>query len=121
MSTLAVKQIDHLDGGSNEVSIPSLEQRFVKAWINFDGTTNVIRDSYNVLGITDNGTGNYDINFDNALSDNNYAVVESSNSISNANSKVAIFTRTTTGYTTQTYLNTAATDFPAIMQAVFGN
>jgi len=47
----------------------------VKAWVNFDGTGTVsIRDSFNVSSITDNGTGDYTINFDTALVDANYAV-----------------------------------------------
>jgi len=37
----------------------------VKGWINFNGTgTIAIRDSFNVSSITDNGTGDYDINWD---------------------------------------------------------
>jgi hypothetical protein len=47
----------------------------VKSWVNFNGTGTVaIRDSLNVLGITDNGTGDYTINFDTALVDANYSV-----------------------------------------------
>ena len=44
-----------------------------KAWVNFNGTGTVaIRDSYNVTSITDNGTGDYTVNFTNAMSDANY-------------------------------------------------
>jgi len=44
------------------------------AWVNFNGTGTVaIRSSYNVSSITDNGTGNYTVNFATALSDANYA------------------------------------------------
>jgi hypothetical protein len=44
------------------------------AWVNFNGTGTVaIRSSYNVSSITDNGTGDYTINFATALSDANYA------------------------------------------------
>jgi hypothetical protein len=47
----------------------------VKAWVNFDGTGTVaIRASYNVSSITDNGAGNYNVNFTTALVDANYAV-----------------------------------------------
>lgn len=47
----------------------------VKAWVNFNGTGTVaIRASFNVSSITDNGTGEYTINFSTALSDANYAV-----------------------------------------------
>jgi hypothetical protein len=47
----------------------------VKAWVNFNGTGTVaIRASYNVSSITDNGIGEYTVNFTNALSDANYAL-----------------------------------------------
>ena len=46
-----------------------------KAWVNFNGTGTVaIRGSFNVTSITDNGTGNYTVNFTTALSDANYAI-----------------------------------------------
>jgi hypothetical protein len=45
------------------------------AWVNFNGTGTVaIRSSYNVSSITDNGTGDYTVNFATALSDANYSV-----------------------------------------------
>ena len=47
----------------------------VRAWVNFNGTGTVaIRDGGNVSSITDNGTGNYTINFTNNMPDVNYAV-----------------------------------------------
>lgn len=48
----------------------------VRAWVNFDGTGTVaIRGSLNVTSITDNGTGDYTVNFATALPDANYAIV----------------------------------------------
>jgi len=45
-----------------------------RAWVNFNGTGTVaIRASGNVSSITDNGTGDYTINFATALPDANYA------------------------------------------------
>jgi hypothetical protein len=47
-----------------------------RAWVNFNGTgTPAIRGSGNVTSITDNGTGNYTVNFTTAMPDTNYAVV----------------------------------------------
>jgi len=47
-----------------------------RAWINFNGTgTPAARASGNVSSITDNGTGDYTINFSSAMPDVNYAVV----------------------------------------------
>ena len=50
----------------------------VRAWVNFNGTGTVaIRASGNVSSITDNGTGDYTVNFTNALSDSNFSFVGS--------------------------------------------
>ena len=53
---------------------------FCRAWVNFNGTTNVggfctIRASFNVSSITDNGTCDYTVNFTNAMPDANYCAV----------------------------------------------
>jgi len=46
-----------------------------RAWVNFNGTGTVaIRASGNVTGITDNGTGDYTVNFATAMPDVDYAV-----------------------------------------------
>ena len=46
-----------------------------RAWVNFNGTGTVaIRASGNVSSITDNGTGNYTVNFTTAMPDANYSV-----------------------------------------------
>jgi len=45
-----------------------------RAWVNFNGTGTVaIRASGNVTSITDNGTGDYTVNFTTAMSDANYS------------------------------------------------
>lgn len=47
-----------------------------RAWVNFNGTGTVaIRASGNVSSITDNGAGDYTVNFTSAMSDANYSVV----------------------------------------------
>jgi hypothetical protein len=52
-----------------------------RAWVNFNGTGVVaIRASGNVTSITDNGTGDYTVNFTNAMPDVNYSIVGSSGS-----------------------------------------
>ena len=48
----------------------------VRAWVNFNGTgTLAIRDSGNVSSVTDNGTGNYTVNFSTNMPDVNYCMV----------------------------------------------
>jgi hypothetical protein len=55
--------------GSNEAS------GLCKAWVNFNGTSTVaIRASYNVSSITDNGVGDYTVNFATAMVDANYSI-----------------------------------------------
>jgi hypothetical protein len=45
-----------------------------RAWVNFNGTGTVaIRASGNVTSITDNGTGDYTVNFTTAMPDANYS------------------------------------------------
>jgi hypothetical protein len=45
-----------------------------KAWVTFDGTgTPAITGSFNVSSITDNGTGDYTVNFTTAMPNTNYA------------------------------------------------
>lgn len=45
-----------------------------RAWVNFNGTGVIeIRESFNVSSLTDNGTGDNTIHFENALPDANYA------------------------------------------------
>jgi hypothetical protein len=47
-----------------------------RAWVNFNGTGTVaIRASGNVSSITDNGTGDYTVNFTTAMQDADYAPV----------------------------------------------
>jgi len=49
---------------------------FCRAWVNFDGTGTVsIRDSGNVSSITDNGTGDYTVNFTTVMPDADYAPI----------------------------------------------
>jgi hypothetical protein len=103
-----------------------------RAWVNFDGTdTPSIRGNGNVSSITDNGTGDYTINFTTAMPDANY------NSVSmgrhwNGTSDAGIFvcfqnqsTNGTTGRTTSSLRvsaqasTTALTDSPCVTVSIF--
>lgn len=60
--------------GSKSVPVDTVVDGSAKAWVNFNGTGTVaIRTSFNVSSITDNGTGDYTINFTSAFADANYA------------------------------------------------
>ena len=70
MSTLRVNTLQNAAGTGQ----PAMSGA-AKAWVNFNGTGTVaIRASFNVTSITDNGTGNYTVNFTTALDNANYAV-----------------------------------------------
>lgn len=72
MSTLKVNQWLNSDGTENYKC---------RAWVNFNGTGTVaIRASGNVTSITDNGTGDYTVNFTTAMPDANYATNVTSDS-----------------------------------------
>ena len=76
------------------------------AWVNFNGTGTVaIRSSYNVSSITDNGTGDYTVNFATALSDANYALSGNVADVLGAGTSVQIFSQSTSNVriTTDTY------------------
>ena len=47
----------------------------VKGWLNYNGSTNTINDQYNVSSVTDNGTGDFTVNWSTAFSSANYSVV----------------------------------------------
>lgn len=126
MSTLKVATIQDTSG--NNSSTPNeVAQGRAKAWVNFDGTGSVsIDDSFNVSSITDNSTGNYTINFTNAMSNAEYAVTGSVETTNATSVVVTTFgtsgnSRTTSGVRiAASYSNTIvdANDFSVI---VFGD
>jgi hypothetical protein len=62
-----------------------------RAWVNFNGTgTPAIRASGNVTSITDNGTGDYTVNFTNAMPDANYSITSWCYNAAGANITVAV-------------------------------
>tara|TARA_Y100001973_G_scaffold63383_1_gene92740 strand:+ start:3550 stop:3876 length:327 start_codon:yes stop_codon:yes gene_type:complete len=46
----------------------------VQAWVEFNGSTDAIRESHNISSISDQGTSDYDINFTTNFADANYVV-----------------------------------------------
>lgn len=55
----------------------NLQQGLSKAWARFNGTgTAAIDDSYNISTITDNTTGDYNLNYTNNMNNDNYAKVD---------------------------------------------
>jgi len=58
---------------NNSIATSVIHSGTAKAWVNFDGTASgaTARDSFNNSSMADNGTGNYDANLINAMSDAN--------------------------------------------------
>ena len=81
MSTLRVGTYANADG-TQSTSAANVINGCAKAWVNFNGTGTVaIREDYNVSSITDNGTGDYTVNFTTAMPDANYSVVNTTGTI----------------------------------------
>ena len=67
--------ISTLSDGTNSTSTTNCIRGALKAWLNYDGTTQTIRASYNVSSVTRISTGIYTVNFTNAFSDTKYVCV----------------------------------------------
>ena len=72
MSTLRCTNLQDTSG-SNSLTTAQIYNGAAKAWVNFNGTGTVaIRAQFNVSSITDNGVGNYTVNFTTAMVDANF-------------------------------------------------
>ena len=61
-----------------QAALATLVTSPIAAWVNFDGTGGItINGSKNVSSVTDNGTGDYTINFATSLANTNYGVTAS--------------------------------------------
>lgn len=109
MSQLNVDEIRASDGTTTtEVSIPSWVPKGAIAWVKFDGYTGAIADSYNVVSIIKNATGNYTVNFSVTMADTNYAITSACFSTAtrqvtfndNFTTSVSVLTWATTGVLT---------------------
>ena len=119
MSTL---KLDTLSNKAGTASVPSdtIVSGTAKAWVNFNGTGTVaIRRAFNVSSITDEGTGNYTVNFTTAMQDSDYAVVgaagEGASSLRVVCANYNLAAPTTTAARIQTpYANGALADVPYV-------
>ena len=92
-----------------------------KAWVNFNGTGAVaIRASYNVSSITDNGTGDYTVNFTTALADANYCAVATANYNAGGNASIRSNIYSTTAVQVMTHYGAAVREDSTIVNlAIF--
>ena len=74
MSTLKADTIVASDGTS---PVTLTKQEAAKAWINLNGNSTIAaRDSLNISGLTDEGTGEYTVAFSSSFTDANYCTTE---------------------------------------------
>jgi hypothetical protein len=94
-----------------------------RAWVNFNGTgTPAIRGSGNVSSITDNGTGDYTLNFTNAMPDANYSAVTTAGYLGNGNTNSGskVYSTSTSSVRVLGYAPvSSATDFDGFFVSVF--
>jgi hypothetical protein len=108
----------------DDTTLASAGQASVRAWVNFNGTGTVaIRANYNVASITDNGTGDYTVNFTTALPDANYAVVgtgqNNTQAIETVVLKAGATPLTTAGANIRTVFPSGYVDSPFVLVAIF--
>lgn len=121
MSTIRTNTLLAADGSTTtEPSIPALDQRMAKAWVNFTTSgTLAIRDSYNVSSIVDSGSNVY-INFSSPMTDSNFvAFVSSEQGSTNSGNEVGEFS--TGGFRTWWSIAETGTDAATVSAIVFGN
>jgi hypothetical protein len=123
MSTLRLTTISN-QGGTASVPSDTVINGSAKAWVNFNGTGTVaIRASFNVSSITDNGTGDYTVNFTTALADANYSVSGINPfTIANGNVFQVYFAASTTGTVRVRTFNglvSPASDADTVQLAIF--
>lgn len=131
ITVTAAVQSDQETASSTAVAVVPGVQHFhpsaAKSWVNFNGTGTVsIRRSYNVTSITDNGTGDYTVNFTNAFSDAKYMAVGMIGDTGGSGFGIATGPRTTTPTGSAfRFLTTTAgptnTDYPYVHIAFFGD
>jgi hypothetical protein len=94
-----------------------------RAWVNFNGTGTVsINASGNVSSITDNGTGDYTVNFTTAMPDANYSTNATAGFTSGANSSMNFLSTQTTSQTrvfNRNQFGNSADDATEVSVAIF--
>jgi hypothetical protein len=93
--------IGTLSDGTNSAPSTDAIKGSARAWVNFNGvTTATIRASYNVSSVTRNASGDYTVNFTNALADANYAFMASCGNTTGVGTNPSVTTRTQLSTTT---------------------
>ena len=86
------------DGGTSITQ--NIVQALTKWWVNVEQSTNSINDSFNVSGVTDNGTGRSEIAFTNNFSSANYCCTACNRDGGGHNDAINVNSSTDGAYTT---------------------
>lgn len=138
VTVTAAIQSDQETGSSNAVAVTPGVQQFhksaAKAWVVFDGSagTPSVIDGYNVASITDNGSGDWTVNFTTSFSSANYAAAGSASATTGGTTLGLYFDRNAGGGTrvartvsairVNAYsLAGAATDSPLVSVVCYGD
>ena len=82
MSTLRTNALEGVDAknsitivaGAGNITTTNVQQGLTKAWCKFQGSGSIANDdSFNVSGLTDNGTGDYTVAIDNDMANDDYS------------------------------------------------
>ena len=127
MSKIKVNYIGTTEGG-DEISTNNVIQGTAKAWANLNGTgTIVLRDSFNVSSLVDNGTGKYSINLNNLMANSTYSYAVNGDFTLGTDSGIAISTgdnnSITTGQFSSVFFNSSfiAYDPDGATNIIFGD
>ena len=122
MSTLTVSNVSD---GSLSIPTTYVTNGSAKAWVNFNGTGTIAeRNSFNVSSLTDDGTGEYDVNLTTALTDVNGSAVSGVSEGSrgfNRGANPEIATTSSLEITTFSTSTNAKVDMAFVMASVFGD
>ena len=66
--------VDEIAAKNGTDPVTLTKQYAAKVWLNYDASTNTVEDSNNVASVTDNSTGNFNVNYTNSMSNNTPAV-----------------------------------------------
>lgn len=72
----SVLNVDTIADKAGTGPVALTKQSAAKVWVNLNGSSFGLRDSFGVSSADDDGTGDYGINFTNSFSDANYSVTQ---------------------------------------------
>ena len=111
----------HFTAAEVQSALEATDISLAKAWVKFDGTGVVsINSTYNVSSITDNGVGDYTVNFTNNMPNADYSALATQGAITNTG--IAFTTNHAVGsYDLTTVNNGAPADNADISSVVFSS